>query len=255
MNFKTLSGLFLLVLFFANCTSYRRVVYLSDVQDSLPSNLSKVNTDYDSKIQINDILNIRITTLSPADVLLLNPTSGGGTGPNAVYGYLVDKNGEIRVPMIGPVKVVGLTRYDLENLITEKLREYTKDPVVSIKRGNVKMTVLGEVNKPGEVTPETERFTIFDAIGQADDLKVTAKRTNILILREQNGKRVIGRIDISSQNALKSPYFYLKPNDVIYVEPIKAGYVDRNQFITRYLGVGASLISVVLSLIYLLSKK
>jgi polysaccharide export outer membrane protein len=254
MNIKTLLLLFFGIVLFSNCTSYKNVVYLSDVKDSLPVPLSFSETNFDAKIQKNDILNIRISSLNPTDVVLLNPTSGGGTTGGTAYGYVVDRNGEIRVPLVGIVKVEGMTRYELENDLTEKLKDYTKDPVVAIRFANSKIVILGEVNRPGEVIPETERFTIFDAIGQANDLKVTAKRENILVVRDQNGKRTIGRLNLTSKEIFRSPFFYLKPKDVVYVEPIKASYVDRNQSLSRYLGLGASLISVILSVLVLIKK-
>ena len=185
---------------------------------------------------------------------LLNPGQGAGVAGGSAYGYLVDKKGEIKIPLVGILNVVGLSRTELESILSEKLKDYTKDPVVSIRFAGSKVTILGEVNRPGELSPETERFTILEALGEAGDLKVTGRRDNILIIRDQNGKRQIGRLNLTSENIFSSPFFYLKPKDVIYVEPVKASYIDRNDFFTRYIGVGASLISILLSVLLLVRK-
>lgn len=255
MRFKILL-LLIGAIFFVRCTSYKNIVYFNDLGDSIPSNLSKAEITFENPIQVNDILNIRISTLSSQDALILNPTQTATSGQNniGITGYLVDKNGEIKIPVVGSVKVAGLTRHELESLLSEKLKDFSKDPVVTVRYLDSKVTILGEVNHPGIFKPETERFTILDALGDAGDLKVTAKRNNILVIREVNGQRRLARLDLTKKNILNSPYFYLKSKDVIYVEPVKASYATRNDFFSPYVGIGASLLSILISVILLTRK-
>ncbi len=254
MGIKTFLYILLGLSLFIKCTSYKKIVYFNDLQDSLPKDLSIAKTDFNSKIEKNDYLNIRITSLNPQDAQIFNPGSAGSSAsPSNILGsaYQVDQAGNISIALIGSLKAEGLTREELEKHIMEKLTDYLKDPMVSVRYANSKITILGDVNRPVVIRPETERFTILDALGEASDLKVTAKRDNILVIRETNGKRTTGRLDLRSTQIFKSPYFYLQPNDIIYVEPVKASFIDRNDFVSKYIGVAASLVTLIISIVLL----
>jgi len=251
MNCKYLIIGFWISFYVSSCTSYKKVVYFNDLnRDSISQSLARNLPQNYNEIQVNDILSIRISSLNPADVQILNP-SFTGTGTS---GYLVDKEGNVKIPMIGNIIAKGLTVHELEIMITNKLRDFTKDPVVIVRYLSAPVTILGDVGHPGEFRSESERFTILEAIGYAGDLRVSARRDNILIVREENGERKVGRINLTSKDAFNSPYFYLKPKDVVYVEPVRASYADRSDIVSRYIGVGASLVSIILSVILLLRK-
>lgn len=239
----------------SSCSSTKKFTYLNDVRDSLDNNYSATKTVFGSAIQKNDLLNIKINTLNVLDMPIVNSVSTMTIqGSQMVPGYLVDSGGKINLPLIGVVKAVGLTLAQLEDSVTRKMEPFLKDPIVQVRFLNFKVTVLGEVNKPGDVQPLTERLTILEALGQSGDLKVTAKRDNILVVREVNGKRSMGRIDLTSGKLFKSPFFYLKENDLVYVEAIKASYIHRDDYSAQYLGLGTGLLSLIISVILLTRK-
>lgn len=261
LTVRRVSGsFFLLCAFFClfSCTTTRtNVVYMNNLGDSIDRNISSSKVLFESAIQINDLLSIKISSLNPADVSLIN---GGGSGASAASGpsagantggYLVNSQGKVELPLIGFVNAKGLNRAQLEDSISSRMKEYIKDPVVQIRFLNFHITVLGDVGRPGELVPPTERFTILEALGESGDLKVTGRRDNVLIIREKNGKRQVGRIDLTSKSLFNSPYFYLQANDVIYVEPVKASYAHRNDSYTQYIGVASGIISLLVSIILL----
>ncbi len=136
-------------------------------------------------------------------------------------GYLVSKNGEIVFPILGKLKVSGLTHQELGVLIEEKLKsgQHITDPMVTVKLLNYKIYVMGEVARPGVVNVDNEKITILEALSAAGDLTIYGLRDNVTVVREHNGKRQIGNVDLTSKDLFSSPYYYLQQNDVIYVEP------------------------------------
>ncbi len=207
-----------------SCGSRKEMVYLQP--DS-----TQVSTDYNQfipKIQSQDILTITVTAADPKVTAPFNPVSTNSpTNINSSLEmalrptYTVDQDGNIQFPMLGKIKVAGLTRLQAIDLLREKLSVYIKDPNVNMNFNNFRITVLGEVSKPGSFTIPTERITILEALGLAGDLTNSAVRTNILVVREQDGHKHIERLDLTQQDVLNSPYYYLAQNDVIYVEPNK----------------------------------
>lgn len=247
--------IFLMIGFVVSCSSTKKFTYLNDIRDSLDKNSPAPRTIFNSAIQRNDLLNIKVITLNVLDMPMVNPVSVvAGQGSQMVPGYLVNIDGNIHMPLIGFIKAEGLTLAQLEDSVTKKMEPFVKDPVVQVRFLNFKITVLGEVNKPGDIQPLTERLTILEAIGESGDLKVTAKRDNVLVVREINGRRTMGRVDLTSSKVFKSPFFYLKENDLIYVEAIKASYVHRDDYSAQYLGLGTGLISLIISIILLTRK-
>jgi len=136
--------------------------------------------------------------------------------------YTVDNNGEIILPMLGKVKVAGLTRVEAIEKIRSELGQYIKDPGVNINFNNFRVSILGEVARPGSFIMPTERVTVLEALGMAGDLTIRGVRENVMLIREVDGQKTIHRLDLTKQNTLNSPYYYLAQNDVIYVEPNKA---------------------------------
>jgi polysaccharide export outer membrane protein len=162
-------------------------------------------------------------------------------------GYLVNADGTIKFPVIGLVKTAGLTKRQLENLLTDTLanRKLLVDPIVTVRFLNFRVTVLGEVARPTTLNVANERISILEALGLAGDLTIYAKRDNVLLIREEGGNRIIKRIDLNSNEILLSPYYYLKTNDVVYVEPRK----DKIQATSRT----QQLLPIILSLASLIA--
>lgn len=255
--FFILMGFFIISI--SSCVSLKKVVYLNNLSDST-GNLVNAKTDFEAKIQKNDLLSITIGGSNADDLAVLN--SGSGIIPGAIgsgtasksMGYLVEADGAVQLPFIGKVKAEGLTRMQLEDTLTAKLKEYTKDPIVNVKFLNYSYSVLGEVNRPGKFDMDNEKTTIFDAIASASDLTILGKRDNILVVREVNGKREYGRINLLSKNLFKSPYFYLKTNDVVYVEPVSSKFFNRNG-VPQYIGIAAGALALLLTILSLTKLK
>lgn len=213
------------LMFFSSCGSRKSMVYLQ-----LDSTV--MNTVYDSyipKIQVNDILTISVTAADPKVTAPFNFLSTVGTG-NVTQAtemalrptYTVDQDGNILFPMIGKINIGGLTRVEAISKIRIALSDYIKDPGVNMNFNNFRVSVMGEVARPGSFTLPTERITVLEALAMAGDLTIRGVRTNVKIIREVEGKKSIHYLDLTKQESLNSPYYYLAQNDVIYVEPNKA---------------------------------
>jgi polysaccharide export outer membrane protein len=181
-------------------------------------------------IQKNDILSIVITSLNPEASAIFNTTSGSNNiyttamGTNqSTGGYLVNSEGLIELPVLGNIKVAGLTKGELKEKITAILidKKLLLNPIVSIRQINFEITVLGEVGKPSVITVPSEKVSLIKALGLAGDITIYGEKSNVTLIRESGGKRVVTRIDLNSAIFLTSPYYYLQPNDIIYVESNK----------------------------------
>ena len=207
----------------------------------------------------DDILTINVTALDPATVMPFNlPAVSHNTsdltsaqGSLTQQTYLVDKNGNIEFPVFGTLKVEGLTRTELTNLLVERISTMAKDPIVNVRLANFTVTVLGEVNSPGTFTMQDERVTILEALGYANDLTIYGKRTNIKLIREVDGKKKFANIDLTSVNSINSPLYYLQQNDVLYVEQNNARvrsstYNQNNSVLISAIGTLTTVIAVFL---------
>ena len=179
-------------------------------------------------IQKKDILSITVSSLSNEATVIFNTpnlpiTPNAGNNPNApqTAGYLVADDGTIKFPILGKIPAAGLTQKQLENNITQQLidKKLLFDPIVSSRFLNFRVTVLGEVNRPGVITVPSEQISILEAIGQAGDLTIYGLRNNVMLIRQQGADKIIKRLDLNSSKLLQSPYYFLKSNDVVYVEP------------------------------------
>jgi polysaccharide biosynthesis/export protein len=217
----------MLALSLTACVDTRKATYFNGVGDATLSSNTPVP---ESVIQKNDLLSISVSSLSQEASAIFNTpnTSGGamttGTNPTAASGYLVSADGYIQFPILGSIKAEGLTKEQLKESFIKKLleKQLLKDPIVNIRFLNFRVTVLGEVRNPTVVTVPNEKISLLEAIGLAGDLTIYAKRDNVLVIREQDGNKIIKRLNLNSDELLKSPYYYLKSNDVVYVEPNKA---------------------------------
>ncbi len=238
----------------ASCVSSKKVVYLNNLSDTGNALMRKARTDFTDTIQKNDLLSIAIGGSNPDDLASLNSGSGvipgastGGAASKSI-GYLVEADGKIQLPFLGRVQAKGLTRLQLEDTLTRRFSNYTKNPVVNVKFLNYGYSVLGEVNHPGWFAMDNERTTILDAVAMANDLTIYGKRNNVLIIREVDGKREFGRINLLSDHIFRSPYFYLKTNDVVYVEPVNSKFLTRTG-IPQYVGLAAGAIALLLTIL------
>ncbi len=252
------SALFLLLVAFASgCVSSRSVTYFqggkavdsAHVSQLLPVTPPKVT------IQTGDILAIFVTSTSaesntlfnfqnvnPVYTTVLPGSSAQGQQP---LGYLVDDAGYVTMPLIGRVQVEGLSVKDASALLTKKAGEFLRDPVVTIRQLNHRITVLGEVNRPGVFNLPNNETTLPELLGMAGDLTIYGRRDNVMLLRVTNEKRTVIRLDLTDRRVLNSPYFYVQNNDVLYVEARKGRLTatDRTvQLLPVYVGVATALL-------------
>lgn len=221
------------MVFFASCVSTKKTAYFNNIPDSVIQSPEAAA----SIIGKNDMLNITVSSLNPTASLIFNVpnvgatpststsgVTGGITSTSQLMGYLVGQDGTIKFPVLGNISAAGLTKKQLEDTITTILAEkkLLVDPIVNVRFLNFRVTVLGEVAKPTTINVANEKISILEALGLAGDLTIYAKRDNVLLIREEENQKVVRRIDLNSENVLSSPYYYLKNNDVLYVEPGKA---------------------------------
>ena len=239
-----------------SCGSRKKVVYLQDVE---VNKKIKAECEYKTVIHTDDLLSIIVSCDDLESALPFNtPMIGLGREVNTATtqqiprGYLVDKNGEIDFPVLGKIKVVGISRNDLAELLKEKLSVYLKNPIVTIQFQNFKVTILGEVKNPGSYKVASERVSILDALGMAGDLGINGKRKNVLVMREQGDEKIFTRIDLTSSEFIDSPFFYLQQNDVVYVEPNKGRIAGGS--VSAFLPYILSSMSTIVALITLIVK-
>ena len=187
-------------------------------------------TPYEQVIGVGDILSIQVSSLSTQAADLFNayatPATDNyqqitSTSLNGGKGYRVDGDGRITMAVIGVLDVVGLTDSEAELLIGEKLKPQLKEFRVTVRNLNFRVSVLGEVGRPGLFTINSGRVTLPEALGLAGDITIYGRRTNVLLIREMNEKKYFVNIDLTRRDLFRSPYFYLHPNDILYVEPGK----------------------------------
>lgn len=251
------------VFFISSCASNKDLVYFKDVNRSVVT-VESAEAYKPVTIQPLDVLSINISSAN-ADasavynrgVVSNNPTttaSGTTDQVGTAFGYPVDQSGQIQLPILGNVKAAGLSVPEFKQALTALLAKYLKEPYVTVSIINFKITVLGDVGRPGILHVQNERISFTDAISLAGDLTPTAVRNNVLIIREQNGKRQFIPIDLTSKNVFDSPYFYLKNNDIIYVTPGKYKSNLAVDNFTRTFGIASSIVSIAIT-VYLLIRK
>lgn len=210
----------------SSCGNTRKVAYLNDISDT---EISNAIDNLEPLIQKNDLLSISIsspnaTASQPFNTAVTVSTQSIGYTATQAAGYLVDQDGYIDLPMLGRVKAGGITKKELKENISKTLvdNKYLLYPVVNVRYLNFKVTVLGEVARPMVINVPDEKINVLEALGFAGDMTIYAKRHNVALIREEKGNRIVKRLDLNSGNLLASPYYYLRPNDIIYVEPNKA---------------------------------
>jgi len=259
-------------IFLASCGDTRRITYMQGKFDTTA--LSQVPA-IDPVIQKGDLLNIIVYSDNPQATALYNQslisvassssTAGGGSSGAGAQGgagassaapsvgaapstpgYLVDENGNIQFQGLGNLHIQGLTRKDLRELLDSKFKDsLLKNPYYTIRFLNYKFTMLGEVARPGIFNIPGERISLLEAIGMAGDLTFYGRRDNVLIVRENGGKREFGRVDLTKPEVMASPYFYLQQNDIVYIEPTRKKVVAADEVTTRNISIAVSIVTAL----------
>ena len=242
------------LLLFTNCASRKQFVYFQDNIDK------KINAENSLKLKDGDILYIKVFGCDEESIKIFNIPSTINQNINRTYysggspsnGYLINKFGEIDFPLIGKIKVSEFSIEEATDFIKLKLNAYLKDPKVSIQIQNFKITILGDVRNPGTIEVPNEKITLIEAIGIAGDLNITAKRKNILLLRDENGIKKQYRIDLTNSNFINSPIYCLEQNDIIYVEANQAKINSSN--VSGSSSILVAIASLVITTVNILTK-
>ena len=240
------------ILMMVGCGSSKQVAYWQNI-DSISLAASKGL--FDAKIMPKDELTILVQTTDPLTSEPFNLRSTGQTSSkNQITGYLVDNDGMINFPIVGKIHVAGLTKTECEDLIKSKIQPYlarTESPLVSVRTSSYRITVIGEVNRPGVIPVATEKISLVEALAEAGDMTIYGKRDNVLLVREdKSGEKHKVRLNMNDANIINSPYYYLQQNDIVYVEPHKVK--ARNTFFGSNTSIFYSVIGITTSLVSLL---
>lgn len=248
----------ILVVLLVSCASKKDVIYYQDVDDVEFQDVSSIKPKV--RIELNDILQVDIKTLNAESTIpfMKQNVSTVGVGNNMMQpdllklrGYIVDEYGEIDMPVIGAVQVEGLTRQQAEKKIKARLSGFLKDPYVAVRFLNFKYTIQGEVSRPGTYEVFDPNLTLLQALGIAGDLTIRGRRDNILIIRTTGEERIVRRIDLRKSDWMNSPFYFIKQNDLIYVEPNKpqvktAGFIPDASAVISVISIS---ITIILSFI------
>ena len=224
-----------IVALITGCNAPKQIIYLQDAGKLITYKDSGTAAIPDAILKVGDILNIVVNSTTPEasqpfNLPLISNMTGsnpynignagmGGTG--SLQNYLIDTKGDITYPILGKIHVAGMTKTKLSTYIKEQIypRYITEEPIILVRFGNFKISVLGEVNRPGVCAIDNEKVSILEAIAMAGDLTLYGKRDNILLIRETNGKRETVRLNLLDKRLIDSPYYYLQQNDILYVQP------------------------------------
>lgn len=250
---------------FSSCLSLKKLVFFQDIPDSTKLSSIKLPTFVPSVIHSGDVLSVEILTVEPAATTpinagnsfsaLSNTAGGGSAGGGGDTGYLVDKDGNIEMPELGKINVNGLTLDQAREVIRKKAEIYLKNPVVLLKSKILKITVLGEVQKPGTLTITNEKLTIMDVLGYTGDVTIYGRRDNILLMRlnDDNTYSTV-RINLLNSDIIRSPYYYLKNNDVLYIAPNQGKAATSDVVLSRNISYITISLSILTTLLVLIKK-
>lgn len=267
MKFQFLTGCLLSAIALASCSSQKSVLpYFTDISNIKEGTLPKV--DYMPVIEPDDELFITVTSVNPSataiyNLPLANPAQNWGvrgTTSDKQMTYVVTTKGDINFPVLGPIHVAGLTTEQVREELIKRLSKDVEDPMVTVALVNFKVNVAGEVRNPGQIQLDGNRCSILDALSAAGDLTEYGERGKVLVIREENGERKFAHLDLNSSEILTSPYYYVKQNDYIYVEPNEirqsnSKYNQNNAFKLSVISTIVSAASVIASLVIALTVK
>lgn len=263
-KFPLLLFLFLLS-FLASCNTSKEIAYMQDLTEK--NSAIAAQSIRSIKIQAKDKLSIIVSSKNSELASLFNLQMASRQDNNNILsaaqpqlnlGYIVNSEGLIDFPIFGQLKVTGMTREELSEMIKQRIKSenYIQDPIVSVEFTNLKFSVLGEVKQPGTFSFAGERLTILEAIGMAQDLTIYGKRNNIVVVREENGERKSYTIDLRSSDFFDSPAYYLQQNDVVYVQPnsVRAGQSTINENSFKSVSLWTSLAALLTTIAVLIWK-
>lgn len=245
----------IVLVMFSSCVDTKKLVYFNGLDDTSVKTSAQ---SIEHVIQPNDLLSIIVSSLNPEASAIFNAPNESTAqtnqatafGNTLTVGYLVNQNGDIQFPVLGTIHAEGLNKTELTNLLTKQLsdRQLLKDPIVTIRHLNFRVSVLGEVTRPGVYSTPNEKLSVLEALGMAGDMTMFGKKDNVMIIRDDGkGQKHIKRLNLNDKETLKSPYYYLRSNDVVYVEPSKDKVTrDRN---TILLPIIISLTTLVIVLV------
>lgn len=248
-----------MILMLGSCASSKKVAYFQNAVDGVVAQSEGL---YDAKIMPKDILTITVSTTNPEAATpfnltvsnTLNSTGQMYSGSGVLQTYLVDNDGEIDYPVIGTIKVAGLTKNECQELVKSKIKAFLaeeENPIVTVRMSSYRVTIIGEVRSPGVIPVGTEKMSILEALASAGDLTIYGKRDNVMLIREDaNGQKTIHRLNLNDANIISSPYYYLQQNDIVYVEP--NGVQAKNSAIGSSTTIWFSFVGIVTSVASLL---
>ena len=253
--------LLLLLFLLTACQSYKKVPYFQNVE--VVNGVEQQEKLYDAKIMPKDLLTIVVSCTNPELAIPFNLTVASNAGiavstssyvttQPVLQPYLVDNEGNINFPVLGELKLGGLTKREAEQLIIDKLKPYMKEtPIVTVRMVNYKISVIGEVTRPGTFTISNEKVNLLEALAMAGDMTVYGLRDNVKLIREDaNGKQQIVTLDLNKAETILSPYYWLQQNDIVYVTPNKAK--ARNSDVGNSTSLWFSATSILVSVVSLL---
>ncbi|MCH7410835.1 polysaccharide biosynthesis/export family protein [Belliella sp. DSM 111904] len=228
----------LVIMLVASSCAKRNLTYFSDIESNSDYSI-QIDEFSEVKIKPYDRLRIEVTSPSVESNLMFNSgyiqeheelENGAETRPNPGNNnvYLVNSKGQIEFPILGAISLTGLTIEEAKEEMKFRLKSHVKEPSVNMTIANFRVTVIGEVNRPSNFLISSERINIFEAIGLAGDLTPYGKRENVLVMRDEGGKRNVYRVNLNKKDVLASPYYYLEQNDIVYIEPDPRKLKDTN---------------------------
>ena len=242
------------VFLFTSCVTEKNLVYFQNLQKDSELH-SVVDNSFELKIRKNDLLYVGITSPDPVSTLVFNApqgpiTSSGqpGSSTSNIVGYLVDKDGNIILYKLGIIHVEGLTREQLKVRLEKDLAPYLKDAVVTIRFLSNHVTILGEVTKPQVITMSTEKISLLEALGMTGDITIGGRRDNILLIRETPTGKQFKRLNLTDNSIFRSPFYYLKPDDVVIIEPTK-GKIKNSGTTPQTIGYLLSGLTIIITLL------
>ncbi len=246
--------LLLISALFFSCSTKKEILYFQN-----PENLESMEKikNFEPVFEVNDILQIKVSSMNeevagPFQMSTGGQSQGGGGQNSALMGYMVDVDGNIQFPVLGKIPVSGKSRSELESYLTNEIKAYVTDAVVAVRLLNFRVIVLGEAGSQTVVLVENEQITIPELFATVGGINYSGLRENIMIIREVSGVKTVGYVDMTSADVFKSPYYYLKQNDIVYVEP-NYKTVKQAGFITSYTGL-ISIATTIFGLVILFTR-
>jgi polysaccharide export outer membrane protein len=261
-QFSVAFGLIFCVLV-SSCIPHKDTIYLQNKGAALDSTQVLIEKQKPYRVQIHDILSVRVKALDQENVRILNPIGDGNLNASSVErayfdGFTVDLHGNIRVPTLGYINVLGFTTEEIEKMVEEKLlKEEFKETAnifVTVKLTGLKYTANGEVGNPGTKILYQERVNIFEAIANVGEIPVTGNKKDVLIIRQYPQGQKIHSLDLTDINVMNSPYYYIQPNDIIYVKPLRQKSLGTGETAVQTLGTIATVLSLITTTILLFTR-